>query len=534
MILIFILINIIVTLSSYVNAAVGDACTTKADCGTGFSCVVLLSILGITTECVTSCTTDSDCNGGTCAANPSGDGTDATDLMCSTIVNPLTQTCVTGLSIECTGNENTCNQYDVSCQLAKLTEACTIDANCVTGLSCVSLTCQVVVDTTTTTASETTTTISGDTSGTTTTLLDTSTTTLSSTTIIDITTTSDIIAVQTTTDNNIIPQSTTTIGNIVYCNETSNNVAPKCEDKVVGGNNDCPSLSYLCTDIFYHDLMREKCPRTCNYCDEKLLIPSNNSSSICEDKIVGGPNDCPSLSYLLLYSTKIDAGDTIVCSKGGGECTGTTKCMQLGANLACVEQCTVADAATQCGTGVTCTAGTDVDGATSNTCATAQGCLTDAECSGADATKPICNLYTLQCEAQPTTTTVVTTTTTVSTTSGSTTDISTTTTDSSAVTTTTQGNVVIITSKPCEDKVVGGSNDCQALSVYCNDNIYRDLMKDKCPRTCGYCDNNTSGNSGSNTCKNKLSECSIKSYLCKVSAYKVFMKTNCPATCGYC
>ncbi|CEF70139.1 ShKT domain-containing protein [Strongyloides ratti] len=225
----------------------------------------------------------------------------------------------------------------------------------------------------------------------------------------------------------------------------------------------------------------------------------------------------------LLGSPIAYAGDSVVCTAGGGQCTGTLKCVTLGADSVCVDQCTVADVATQCGTGATCGDVTDLDGATVKICATAKGCLTDTECKTADATKPICNLYTLQCEAAAvaTTTTVASDTTVI---------------DTTTPTTTTTIKQVIITSPPCVDKVVGGPNDCSALASYCTNELYVDLMKEKCPKTCGYCFNNgnLSGSLGTSTCRNALSDCVNKAYLCKSSIYRNFMKTNCAATCGYC
>uniref|UniRef100_A0A0N5BJC5 ShKT domain-containing protein n=1 Tax=Strongyloides papillosus TaxID=174720 RepID=A0A0N5BJC5_STREA len=138
-------------------------------------------------------------------------------------------------------------------------------------------------------------------------------------------------------------------------------------------------------------------------------------------------------------------------------------------------------------------------------------------------------LYTITCEADATTT--ITTTTSI------TADTTLTTTASDIITVTSNKGQVIVTFPLFQDKVTGESNDCPSLAAYCTNKLYFDLMKDKCPKTCGYCNNNSKNSnrfSGTSSCRNALSDCSNKTYFCKNSIYKNFMRTICAAICGYC
>uniref|UniRef100_A0A0N5BFP4 ShKT domain-containing protein n=1 Tax=Strongyloides papillosus TaxID=174720 RepID=A0A0N5BFP4_STREA len=291
------------------------------------------------------------------------------------------------------------------------------------------------------------------------------------------------------------------------------------------------------------------------------------------------------IATLYFTSMKIaHCGDTIACT-ASTDCTSTQKCIDVdGVNKACVETCTTdADCGGTAGSCAATTTG-DVGGATGfSLCPLIiQQCLTDAECTALDATLPICNLYSLTCVADTTagttTTAAGTTTTTVATTT-TTTKAPTTTTKSSSTTcadqvtggsndcaslaayctnslylnlmkekcpktcgycTTSSGSSGSSgsgsTSSGCTDQVTGGSNDCTSMISYCTNTLYKDLMKQKCAKTCGYCtsSSSSSGSTSTGTCKDASSDCSSKSYLCKNSLYLSLMKTNCPLTCGYC
>ncbi|KAF8357267.1 hypothetical protein PRIPAC_92262 [Pristionchus pacificus] len=65
-----------------------------------------------------------------------------------------------------------------------------------------------------------------------------------------------------------------------------------CQLNPQTGVSDCPARSYLCGDAVY--LMRQQCPRTCNYCTAPAPNPP---STACVDLINPntGVSDCPGL-----------------------------------------------------------------------------------------------------------------------------------------------------------------------------------------------------------------------------------------------
>ncbi|MCP9262554.1 Metridin ShK toxin domain containing protein [Dirofilaria immitis] len=83
----------------------------------------------------------------------------------------------------------------------------------------------------------------------------------------------------------------------------------------------------------------------------------------------------------------------------------------------------------------------------------------------------------------------------------------------------------------CYDLVdANGKSNCQEVIYLCNNTLYRDLMKQQCPKTCEFC---TSG------CFDKVgpdgkSNCRATSYLCNHVLYSDLMKLQCPKTCNFC
>uniref|UniRef100_A0A1I7T7K1 ShTK domain protein n=1 Tax=Caenorhabditis tropicalis TaxID=1561998 RepID=A0A1I7T7K1_9PELO len=91
-------------------------------------------------------------------------------------------------------------------------------------------------------------------------------------------------------------------------------------------------------------------------------------------------------------------------------------------------------------------------------------------------------------------------------------------------------------SSTCQDKLNPntGVSDCPGLKGYCQNPAYVKIMKDQCPKTCGYCSTTAS------TCQDKInpqtgvSDCPGMINYCQNPVYHDVMKDQCPKTCGYC
>ncbi|KAH7715262.1 Protein F48G7.5, partial [Aphelenchoides avenae] len=109
----------------------------------------------------------------------------------------------------------------------------------------------------------------------------------------------------------------------------------------------------------------------------------------------------------------------------------------------------------------------------------------------------------------------------------------------------------------CVDLSQGGRpSDCPNVAYLCNNNLYKDLMRVQCPKTCGLCGTSGSGASGANrgtntntggavpvtvnpgcsdkTLPGKTSDCPQVRYLCNNATYMALMRDQCPKTCGFC
>ncbi|CEF63310.1 ShKT domain-containing protein [Strongyloides ratti] len=235
---------------------------------------------------------------------------------------------------------------------------------------------------------------------------------------------------------------------------------------------------------------------------------------------------------VIFYLNSIGSSCTLHKDCDSGVCTFTGP--QQGY---CVKMCKINTKPSGCDSNVNCTSQadnskTEADGCTIKT----KECAVDGDCKST--ATPICNQYMLKCEAEPATTTV-----------SSTKNINNLSTKSSSNSmTTTKNNFNKFSRKPsnqniCQDKVVGGQNDCIHLARFCTNTIFKPMMTDKCPRTCGFCNYDNSinggntngmGNNGSNgkSCIDKLDSCYRYTGLCKSPQYEDFMKKYCPSTCG--
>lgn len=72
----------------------------------------------------------------------------------------------------------------------------------------------------------------------------------------------------------------------------------------------------------------------------------------------------------------------------------------------------------------------------------------------------------------------------------------------------------IVTPTPvmCEDKAAHGRpSDCPEVSHLCHDPLYESLMKNQCPKTCGYC--------GDSTVSSGMWYCSLKWFMARFSTF---------------
>ncbi|GMR40457.1 hypothetical protein PMAYCL1PPCAC_10652, partial [Pristionchus mayeri] len=112
-------------------------------------------------------------------------------------------------------------------------------------------------------------------------------------------------------------------------------------------------------------------------------------------------------------------------------------------------------------------------------------------------------------------------------------------------TTTAAATVAQTTAYTCVDKLnpLTGVSDCPTRASLCTNSVYLDVMRDQCPRTCGFCSTSgssgtsgTSGSSGTNgsgtNSKSPYYPC-YQAY-CTNAIYEQLMRVQCPATCGFC
>ncbi|VDO68524.1 unnamed protein product [Heligmosomoides polygyrus] len=99
----------------------------------------------------------------------------------------------------------------------------------------------------------------------------------------------------------------------------------------------------------------------------------------------------------------------------------------------------------------------------------------------------------------------------------------------------------------CVDSVNprSGLSDCPLHPQLCNDSLYRQLMLEKCPKTCGRCSDQgnpdvSTASTVTSGCSDRLnpmtdaSDCPRSVDLCRNPAYLSLMQEQCPRTCGFC
>ncbi|GMS88036.1 hypothetical protein PENTCL1PPCAC_10211, partial [Pristionchus entomophagus] len=117
-------------------------------------------------------------------------------------------------------------------------------------------------------------------------------------------------------------------------------------------------------------------------------------------------------------------------------------------------------------------------------------------------------------------------------------------TTTTTTTTTARPTVAPITrapSTPCVDLLnpQTGVSDCPARAYLCNNSVYLQLMRQQCPRTCGYCSNptiptNPNGCVDLTNPATGVSDCPARRAYCTNAIYLSLMRVQCRATCGFC
>ncbi|CAJ0929462.1 unnamed protein product, partial [Mesorhabditis belari] len=104
-------------------------------------------------------------------------------------------------------------------------------------------------------------------------------------------------------------------------------------------------------------------------------------------------------------------------------------------------------------------------------------------------------------------------------------------------------NSGVSTRSTCMDKVNPrtGTSDCTRLAYLCNDSTYYQVMTDQCPKTCGRCGSyGYTAVTSSGSCVDKtnpstgMSDCPNLMMYCTNSRYMSLMRQQCPKTCGFC
>ncbi|CAD5214900.1 unnamed protein product [Bursaphelenchus okinawaensis] len=90
------------------------------------------------------------------------------------------------------------------------------------------------------------------------------------------------------------------------------------------------------------------------------------------------------------------------------------------------------------------------------------------------------------------------------------------------------------TTTDCYDK----GPDCSRLNYLCDNSNYKEIMTDQCPVTCGLCSDSSEEekktDSKESDCEDRGNDCRKLRYLCDNSIYRDFMKNECPKTCNRC
>ncbi|EYB93381.1 hypothetical protein Y032_0183g952 [Ancylostoma ceylanicum] len=113
---------------------------------------------------------------------------------------------------------------------------------------------------------------------------------------------------------------------------------------------------------------------------------------------------------------------------------------------------------------------------------------------------------------------------------------------------TTAAPTTTTTAAPCVDKLnpKTGRSDCPSVAYLCNNAVYYTLMTEQCPKTCNRCGGGSVAppvappTTGTTACRDLVdprtgvSSCPNMFNYCRNPAYVNLMRQQCPRTCGYC
>ncbi|GMS95145.1 hypothetical protein PENTCL1PPCAC_17320 [Pristionchus entomophagus] len=97
-----------------------------------------------------------------------------------------------------------------------------------------------------------------------------------------------------------IAAATTTTAATTVAGSVTTVAGTTCVDKLnpLTGVSDCPARASLCNNSVYLDVMRDQCPKTCNFCSSTGTGTSTNSTiTSCVDRVNPntGISDCPTM-----------------------------------------------------------------------------------------------------------------------------------------------------------------------------------------------------------------------------------------------
>ncbi|KHJ97863.1 shTK domain protein [Oesophagostomum dentatum] len=223
--------------------------------------------------------------------------------------------------------------------------------------------------------------------------------------------------------------------------------AATCVDKLnpSTGKSDCPARASLCNDATYYAVMTEQCPKTCGRCSG-----STTSTATCVDKTnpSTGVSDCPALSYLCNNAAYLTLM-TEQCPKTCNRCSSTGATSATGASSAttvssttCVDKLNPRTGTSDCPMRVSLCQDANYLTLMKTECPKTCGYCTSSTVSGATVASTV----------------------------------------SSATATTRAAGTCVDAINPRT-----GTSDCPQRASLCNDSVYKDLMSNQCPKTCGLC-----------------------------------------------